>query len=59
VLEVVGGIFLPVGVVTTITASLFIIDMIGATFLVKILRLYFMGGYELELLLVTVSVINF
>ncbi len=54
-LEVIGGVFLLVGVVTRITAGLFIIDMLGATLLVKIPD-GFVGGYELELLLIAVSV---
>ncbi|MDW0121259.1 MAG: DoxX family protein [Nitrososphaeraceae archaeon] len=53
-LEVIGGIFLLVGVVTRITAILFIIEMIGATLIVK-LSDGFVGGYELELLLVAVG----
>jgi putative oxidoreductase len=35
-LEVIGGIFLLVGVVTRITAALFIIEMISATLIVKL-----------------------
>jgi len=35
-LEVIGGIFLLVGIVTRIAAALFIIDMIGAIFLAKL-----------------------
>ena len=35
-LEVIGGIFLVVGVVTRISAALLIIDMIGAIILVKL-----------------------
>ena len=54
-LEVIGGIFLLVGVVTRITAALFIIDMIGATLLVKISK-GFVGGYELELFLMAVCI---
>lgn len=42
-LEVIGGIFLLVGVVTRITAILFIIEMIGATLIVK-LSDGFVGG---------------
>jgi putative oxidoreductase len=53
-LEVIGGIFLIVGVVT-ISAALFIIDMIGAKALVK-LPDGFVGGYELESLLIAISV---
>jgi putative oxidoreductase len=54
-LEVIGGIFLLVGVVTRIAAALFIIDMIGAIILVK-LPDGFVGGYEFELLLIAISV---
>ena len=44
-LEVIGGIFLLIGVVTRIAAALFIIEMIGATLLVKISK-GFVGGYS-------------
>ena len=54
-LEVIGGIFLLVGVVTRIAAALLIIDMIGAIFLVKISK-GFVGGYELELLLIAIGI---
>jgi putative oxidoreductase len=54
-LEVIGGIFLLVGIVTRIAAALLIIDMIGAIVLVK-LPDGFVGGYEFELLLITISV---
>ena len=54
-LEVIGGIFLIVGVVTRISAALLIIDMIGAIVLVKLLD-GFVGGYELESLLIAISV---
>jgi putative oxidoreductase len=54
-LEVIGGIFLLVGVVTRITAALFIIEMIGATLLVKISK-GFVEGYELELLLIAIGI---
>ena len=54
-LEVIGGIFLLVGVVTRIAAALFIIEMIGATLLVKISK-GFVGGYELELLLMAICI---
>jgi putative oxidoreductase len=54
-LEVIGGIFLLVGVVTRITAALFIIEMIGATLIVKLSN-GFVGGYELELLLIAVGI---
>jgi putative oxidoreductase len=54
-LEVIGGIFLVVGVVTRISAALLIIDMIGAIILLK-LQKGFVGGYEFELLLISISV---
>ena len=54
-LEVIGGIFLLVGVITRIAAALFIINMIGAIFLVK-LPDGFVGGYELESLLIAISI---
>ena len=54
-LEVIGGIFLLVGVVTRISAALFIIDMIGAIVLVR-LPDGFVGGFELESLLIAISV---
>src|ERR671910_651016 len=54
-LEVIGGIFLLVGVVTRISAALFIIDMIGAIVLVR-LPDGFIDGYELESLLIAISV---
>src|SRR5215216_4194619 len=54
-LEVIGGTFLIVGVVTRIAPALFIIEMIGAIFLVK-LPDGFVGGYELESLLIAISV---
>ena len=54
-LEVIGGIFLLVGVVTRISAALFIIDMIGAIVLVR-LPDGFVDGYELESLLIATSV---
>jgi putative oxidoreductase len=54
-LEVIGGIFLLVGVVTRIAAALLIIEMIGATLLVKISK-GFVEGYELELLLISIGI---
>jgi putative oxidoreductase len=54
-LEIIGGIFLIVGVLTRITAVLLIIDMIGAIVLVK-LPDGFVDGYELELLLTAIYV---
>jgi putative oxidoreductase len=54
-LEVIGGIFLLVGVVTRIAAALLIIEMIGATLIVKISK-GFVEGYELELLLIAIGI---
>jgi putative oxidoreductase len=54
-LEVIGRIFLLVGVVTRISAALSIIDMIGAIVLVR-LPDGFVDGYELESLLIAISV---
>ena len=54
-LEVIGGIFLLVGVVTRITAALFIIEMICAILIVKLSK-GFVGGYELDLLLVAIGI---
>src|SRR5215218_586678 len=54
-LEVIGGIFLIVGILTRISAALLIIDMIGAIVLVK-LPDGFVGGYELESLLIGISI---
>ena len=54
-LEVIGGIALLVGVLTRITAGLFIIEMIGAILNVKLSN-GFAGGYELDLLLIAISI---
>jgi putative oxidoreductase len=54
-LEVIGGIFLILGVATRISAILLIIDMIGAIVLVKLPDGY-VGGYELESLLIAILV---
>jgi putative oxidoreductase len=54
-LEVIGGIALLVGVVTRIASSLFIIEMIGVTIIVKLSE-GFVGGFELELLLMSVAI---
>jgi putative oxidoreductase len=54
-LEVIGGFALLVGVVTRIASILFIIEMIGATILAKSSE-GFVGGFELELLLISVSI---
>ena len=54
-LEVIGGIVLIVGVLTRIASILFIIEMIGSTITAKIGK-GFVGGYELDLLLMTISI---
>ncbi len=54
-LEVVGGFAILIGVLTRIASILFIVDMIGAISLVKISD-EFVGGYELELLLISVAI---
>jgi putative oxidoreductase len=54
-LEVVGGIALVVGVLTRISSILFIIEMIGSTTIAKLPK-GFVGGYELDLLLLSIAV---
>ena len=54
-LEVIGGIALLVGVLTRIASILFIIEMIGSTIVAKLSR-GFIGGYELGLLLIAISI---
>jgi putative oxidoreductase len=54
-LEVIGGIALLVGVLTSISSILFIIEMIGSTITAKLSR-GFVGGYELDLLLMAISI---
>src|ERR671930_2194364 len=54
-LEVIGGIVLIVGVLTRIASILFIIEMIGSTIVAKLSR-GFVGGYELDLLLMAISI---
>jgi putative oxidoreductase len=54
-LEVIGGTFLIVGVLTRVAAALLIIDMIGAIVFVR-LPDGFVDGYELESLLIAISV---
>lgn len=55
VLEVVGGFAVLVGILTRIASILFVIEMIGVTFMVKISE-GLVGGFELELLLMSISV---
>lgn len=54
-LEIIGGFALIVGIVTRIASILFIIEMIGAILAAKISK-GFVGGYELELLLMFISI---
>jgi putative oxidoreductase len=54
-LEVIGGFALLVGIVTRIASILLIIEMIGATTVAKLSE-GFVGGFELELLLISVAV---
>ena len=54
-LEVIGGIFLLIGVITRITAGLFVIEMIGAILVAKLSK-GFVGGYELDLLLMAICI---
>jgi putative oxidoreductase len=54
-LEVIGGFALLVGIVTRIASILFIIEMIGVTTIAKLSE-GFVGGFELELLLISVAI---
>jgi putative oxidoreductase len=54
-LEVIGGIALLVGVLTRVASIFFIIEMIGSTIVAKLSR-GFVGGYELDLLLMAISI---
>ncbi len=54
-LEVIGGIFILIGFMTRISGILLAIDMIGATLLAKFSR-GFIGGFELEMLLMAISI---
>jgi putative oxidoreductase len=54
-LEVIGGFALLIGILTRISAILFIIEMIGATLTVKLSK-GFVSGYDFDLLLVAVSI---
>ena len=54
-LEVIGGIFLIMGVLTRISSILFIILMIGAIITVQIAK-GFSGGYELNLLYLSIAI---
>ena len=54
-LEVIGGFALLFGILTRVSAILFIIEMIGATLSVKLSK-GFVGGYEFDLLIIAVSI---
>jgi putative oxidoreductase len=54
-LEVLGGFALLVGIVTRIASILFIIEMIGVIAVVKLSE-GFVGGFELELLLISIAI---
>jgi putative oxidoreductase len=54
-LEVIGGFALLVGVVTRIASILFIIEMIAAPIVAKLSE-GFVGGYELDLLLMSIAI---
>jgi putative oxidoreductase len=54
-LEVVGGIALLIGLLTRIASILLIIEMIGSTIVAKLPK-GFVGGYELDLLLMAVAI---
>jgi putative oxidoreductase len=54
-LEVIGGFTLLFGILTRISAILFIIEMIGATLTVKLSK-GFASGYDFDLLIVAVSI---
>jgi putative oxidoreductase len=54
-LEVIGGVALIVGILTRIASILFIIEMLGATIVAKLPK-GFVGGYEFDLLLMSISI---
>jgi putative oxidoreductase len=54
-LEVIGGVALIVGILTRIACILFIIEMLGATIVAKLTK-GFVGGYEFDLLLMSISI---
>jgi putative oxidoreductase len=54
-LEVIGGIALLIGVLTRVASIFFIIEMIGSTITAKLSK-GFVGGYELDLLLMAISI---
>ncbi|HTH22671.1 MAG TPA: DoxX family protein [Nitrososphaeraceae archaeon] len=54
-LEVIGGLAILFGILTRIASGLFIIEMIGAVLVAKLSK-GFVGGYELELLIVAICI---
>lgn len=54
-MEVVGGFAILFGILTRIAAGLFIIEMIGSTLKVKLLK-GFIGGSELDLLIMAICI---
>ena len=54
-LEVIGGLAILFGILTRITSGLFIIEMIGAAVVAKLAK-GFVGGYELELLIMAICI---
>ena len=53
VLEVIGGLAILFGILTRIASAIFIIEMIGAILTAKLSK-GFIGGYEFELLLISI-----
>ena len=54
-LEVIGGLAILFGILTRIASGLFIIEMIGAVVVAKLSK-GFVGGYELELLIMAICI---
>ena len=52
-LEVIGGLAILIGILTRIASALLIIEMLGAILSVKLSK-GFVGGYEFELLLISI-----
>ena len=54
-LEVVGGLAILLGILTRIASALLLIEMLGAILMVKLSK-GFIGGYEFELLLISIFI---
>lgn len=54
-LEVIGGLAILLGILTRIASAILIIEMIGAILTVKLTK-GFIGGYEFELLLISICI---